>query len=621
MGLWNGIGNGIGRKKSGIDWNSYWTTREPTALILTVLSDTSIQLDWTANGVEDYDGYSVERSADGITYAEIDTVAVGAETFTDTGLTKETIYYYRIRAYKGGAYSSYSNAAYEYTFGEWYLLGGIPTANAIAVYEPAGAASLVLSKSNIVNPGTYDASGGVDPDWDVVNGWKFNGSSQYLVTGIVPESDQTWSMIVKFTGYTTGDNTIVGLYQDGTRQFRLTLDNVNGCVGGNGKNVAKTPVITEGTLCISGAKFFINGVDSGLGIIGFTGTVTYDIYIGCTHYSSLTGYFDGNIQDIAVFDSVLTASQINMMHNMLVKDATYIEKYNYINRSFGALICWSVGSFTNEEWTTANLDIDTFAPTGLDVDNWLDACVSAGMRYAVFTAKHHDGFALWPTSFFVPTYDPYSIASGAWYVNNGSPDIVKLFVDGCRERGIAVGLYFSMWDTTWETRTGTDETTNAAGYLAMIEAQLTELLTNYGQIDMLWIDGWKAMLGFEEISWLTIYNFVKAIQPHCIIVGNIQTHPATETEIEVYETTYEAAIAGTNTRLSEEVNNIRTDKKWFYNSTLDQTAAALRAAADIKAAVVNANTLNAAYLLGITVGTDGHLPAAQVTRLGDVGAL
>ena len=110
MGIRLGIGSlKIGQGSTGIDWSSYWTTRTPSALILTVLSDISIKLDWTANGVEDYDGYSVERSDDGITYAEIDTVLVGTETFTDTGLTSETLYYYRVRAYKGTNYSGYSN--------------------------------------------------------------------------------------------------------------------------------------------------------------------------------------------------------------------------------------------------------------------------------------------------------------------------------------------------------------------------------------------------------------------------------------------------------------------------------------------------------------------------------
>ena len=102
-----GIGVGIGipfRKHE--DESDYWTTRTPTALILTVMSDTSIKLDWTNGADEDYDGISIERSADGVTYAEIDTVAANVETYTDTGLTPETLYYYRVRAYEGTNYAA-----------------------------------------------------------------------------------------------------------------------------------------------------------------------------------------------------------------------------------------------------------------------------------------------------------------------------------------------------------------------------------------------------------------------------------------------------------------------------------------------------------------------------------
>jgi hypothetical protein len=84
----------------GINWVDYWTTRTPTALILTVLSDTSIKLDWT-NGVdEDYDGISIERSPDNATWAEIDTTAANIETYTDTTCAAGTLYYYRVRAFK-----------------------------------------------------------------------------------------------------------------------------------------------------------------------------------------------------------------------------------------------------------------------------------------------------------------------------------------------------------------------------------------------------------------------------------------------------------------------------------------------------------------------------------------
>lgn len=86
--------------KGGTSWSTYWSTRTPTASILTVLSDTSIKLDWTNGADEDYDGLRIYSSTDGVTFAEVDTVAANIETYTATGLTHATLYYFYVEAYK-----------------------------------------------------------------------------------------------------------------------------------------------------------------------------------------------------------------------------------------------------------------------------------------------------------------------------------------------------------------------------------------------------------------------------------------------------------------------------------------------------------------------------------------
>jgi alpha-L-fucosidase len=278
-------------------------------------------------------------------------------------------------------------------------------------------------------------------------------------------------------------------------------------------------------------------------------------------------------------------------------------------------------TFTNTDPANPDLDVNTFAPTGLNIDQWLDACVSAGMTYACFTTKHHDGFAMYPTAYHVDGYSPYSIAQTTWYANNGNPDVVGLFVTKCREHGLNPCLYFSIWDWTYEVRSGTDETTAAAAYIAMIETQLTELLTNYGDITALWFDGWGPWMGFEEIPYATIYDFAKSLQPNCLLIVNTRTHPTSNSQIEVYETpTADGSIPAGNTRLSEEVNKIRSVNGWFYQTNADQTLATLRSAVDILTAVANANNNHGTYMLGITPDRAGELPAAQVTRLGELGA-
>lgn len=88
-------------RPKGTSWSSYWAARYPSDLTATVISDTQIDLAWTNNGTADYTGISIERSDDGITYAEIDTVALGVAVYSDTtGLAIDQIYYYRVRYYK-----------------------------------------------------------------------------------------------------------------------------------------------------------------------------------------------------------------------------------------------------------------------------------------------------------------------------------------------------------------------------------------------------------------------------------------------------------------------------------------------------------------------------------------
>ena len=136
-GIGIGIGIGAGLKSGGgIDWSSYWTP--PSALTLTVVSDTAITLDWTGGKAT-----SIERSADGVTYAEIDTVALGTTTYNDTGLTEATHYWYRVREYSGSNYSSYSNVADDYT-------DPAELANAWAIYDFVDADNLTKDGSERV---------------------------------------------------------------------------------------------------------------------------------------------------------------------------------------------------------------------------------------------------------------------------------------------------------------------------------------------------------------------------------------------------------------------------------------------------------------------------------------
>lgn len=147
------VKTGIPFSKKGINWSSYWATRNPSALVLTVLSSTSIKLDWTANGVQDYDGHSVERSADGVTYVEVDTVTVGTNTFTDTGLTAGTLYYYRVKAYKGSNQSTASNVEYVYShiLHDEFITADDAPMTSPRTCEPGGGTLVITDAANIMS--------------------------------------------------------------------------------------------------------------------------------------------------------------------------------------------------------------------------------------------------------------------------------------------------------------------------------------------------------------------------------------------------------------------------------------------------------------------------------------
>ncbi|MEE1283809.1 MAG: alpha-L-fucosidase, partial [Acutalibacteraceae bacterium] len=135
---------------------------------------------------------------------------------------------------------------------------------------------------------------------------------------------------------------------------------------------------------------------------------------------------------------------------------------------FYAFVHFSPNTYTGLEWGTGKEDPAIFNPTELDCDSWVEAIKSAGMKGAVITAKHHDGFCLWQTE-----TTEHSIKNSPY--KNGKGDIVREFANACRRGDIKFGFYLSPWDRNCELY-GTD------AYNDFYRAQLTELLTNYGDV-------------------------------------------------------------------------------------------------------------------------------------------
>jgi alpha-L-fucosidase len=173
-----------------------------------------------------------------------------------------------------------------------------------------------------------------------------------------------------------------------------------------------------------------------------------------------------------------------------------------------AFLHFTVNTFTEKEWGDGAEDPKIFNPTKFDARQWIKALKDAGFKTAIITAKHHDGFCLWPTK----TTD-HSVKNSPW--KNGQGDVVKEVADACKEFGVGFGFYLSPWDRH-------EKTYGTPAYNEFYKEQLKELLTSYGKVVEVWFDGAK---GKNEKD--MVYDFdgywklVKEFQPDAAIYSAV----------------------------------------------------------------------------------------------------
>jgi alpha-L-fucosidase len=295
---------------------------------------------------------------------------------------------------------------------------------------------------------------------------------------------------------------------------------------------------------------------------------------------------------------------------------------DFLKWKFGMFIHFNLATYHEREWANGYEDPLTFAPDKLDCNQWAAACKAAGMNYAVLTVKHTEGYGLWDsqhTSHDVTAFTNY---------RNGKGDLVREYVDAFRKSGLKVGLYYCM-PGNFSKESLPEGKPDLHGlppeakgdFVGFIKKQLTELLSNYGPIDLLWIDQYNN--SYTGGNWLEIKAHVKSIQPACLVIANNSLNGKL-TDIHSYE--YPLLVARKSKEPLPPANNKNAAEvcdimgpAWFWKSNENSTN--LKKADEIVKMLKLCNDRRANYLLNVAPDKSGLIPEYSVARLREVGEL
>jgi alpha-L-fucosidase len=299
----------------------------------------------------------------------------------------------------------------------------------------------------------------------------------------------------------------------------------------------------------------------------------------------------------------------------------------YIDLRFGMFLHFGILTFCGSQpgdpcpgnWSQPNLDIAKFSPSDLyDPRQWADAAVSAKMRFGILTTRHHDGFALWPSA-----AGTFNVKSIPW--KNGQGDVVRDYVDAFRSRGLLPGLYYSIWDNTEGIGNGpiigrfATQATITPAQFAYVKTQITELLTNYGPIPILVIDGWSWRMGHKAVAYQEIRELVKSLQPDCLLTDHTHLIDPWNVDIVNFEEPAGAFVPPSNTYAAEQGTKINASggNDWFWAPNIGNLMSVSQI---VDGHLRMLEPRWTSFILNCPPNRNGLLDPAIVSRLAEVGA-
>jgi len=310
----------------------------------------------------------------------------------------------------------------------------------------------------------------------------------------------------------------------------------------------------------------------------------------------------------------------------LAQEPTALAKLQdeFLSWKFGMFIHFNMATFNNRQWATGHEDPASFAPTRLDCGQWADAAKAAGMKYAVFTIKHTGGWCLWDSQ-----YTTHDITAFTNY-HQGKGDLVREFVDAFRARGLKVGVYYCLpgdFSSRKDNKLKPGQVDmhglppEAAGdYVGFIKKQLTELLTRYGIVDLMWFDQYSNR--YTGKDWRQIKAHVKSLQPGCVVIAN-NSVDFKDTDIHSYEYPFLKAMKRPKTLPPE--GNVHAAEVcdtlglgWFWTPRENEDT--MKSVEDVTAMLELCQKRRANYLLNVGPDDTGRIPDYAVKRLREIGA-